>query len=167
MWLMPINKVDTSITNSLHDTALSISSGLLNLIKLGWTFGNEGVMTLAASWYIFHNQTLLEGTWMVAVGNIGGPLLFLAIYISSTATVRRSRSLFGYIDGSRVPQRACCHCGDPLRTARVSFNPSISSRFWKWVVIVVAVLMMLFIGFSRLFVGGHYLTDIMQVMPLD
>jgi membrane-associated phospholipid phosphatase len=28
------------------------------------------------------------------------------------------------------------------------------------VVIVLAVLMMLFIGFSRLFVGGHYLTDV-------
>ena len=38
--------------------------------------------------------------------------------------------------------------------------PTISSRFWKWVVIVLAVLMMLFIGFSRLFVGGHYLTDV-------
>jgi undecaprenyl-diphosphatase len=38
--------------------------------------------------------------------------------------------------------------------------PTISSRFWKWVVIVLAVLMMLFIGFSRIFTGGHYLTDV-------
>ena len=42
----PLIKVDTSITNALHDTALSISKGLLNFIKLGWTFGNEGVMIL-------------------------------------------------------------------------------------------------------------------------
>ena len=39
--------------------------------------------------------------------------------------------------------------------------PKISSRFWKAVVIVTAVLVILYIGFSRLFVGDHYLTDVL------
>ena len=39
--------------------------------------------------------------------------------------------------------------------------PKISSRFWKAVVIVTAGLIILFIGFSRLFVGDHYLTDVL------
>ena len=39
--------------------------------------------------------------------------------------------------------------------------PKISSRFWKAVVIVTAGLVILYIGFSRMFVGDHYLTDVL------
>ena len=34
------------------------------------------------------------------------------------------------------------------------------SLFWKWTVAIVSVLIILFIGFSRVFQGGHYLTDV-------
>lgn len=39
--------------------------------------------------------------------------------------------------------------------------PKIASRFWKAVVIVTAGVIILYIGFSRLFVGDHYLTDVL------
>ena len=39
--------------------------------------------------------------------------------------------------------------------------PKISSRFWKAVVIATMALVILYIGFSRLFVGDHYLTDVL------
>jgi undecaprenyl-diphosphatase len=39
--------------------------------------------------------------------------------------------------------------------------PKMPSRFWKAAVIVAAVLIILFIGFSRIFVGDHYLTDVL------
>jgi undecaprenyl-diphosphatase len=35
------------------------------------------------------------------------------------------------------------------------------SLFWKWVVILVSAFIILFIGFSRIFQGGHYLTDVL------
>jgi undecaprenyl-diphosphatase len=34
------------------------------------------------------------------------------------------------------------------------------SRFWKIIVIAAALLVIAFVGFSRVFTGGHYLTDI-------
>jgi undecaprenyl-diphosphatase len=37
----------------------------------------------------------------------------------------------------------------------------MSSVFWRWVVIISALVMIGFIGFSRIFTGGHYLTDIL------
>ena len=39
--------------------------------------------------------------------------------------------------------------------------PKMPSRFWKWVVGIVAVAIILFDGFSRVFQGNHYLTDVL------
>jgi membrane-associated phospholipid phosphatase len=38
--------------------------------------------------------------------------------------------------------------------------PKMPSLAWKWTVAIVSVLIVLFIGFSRVFQGGHYLTDV-------
>jgi undecaprenyl-diphosphatase len=40
--------------------------------------------------------------------------------------------------------------------------PKMHSAFWKGVVIAAAVLLIGFVGFSRIFTGGHYLTDILS-----
>jgi undecaprenyl-diphosphatase len=39
--------------------------------------------------------------------------------------------------------------------------PKMPSLFWKWTVIIAALLIVLFDGFSRIFQGGHYLTDVL------
>lgn len=38
----------------------------------------------------------------------------------------------------------------------------ITSSFWKVVVVAVVLLIIGFVGFSRIFTGGHYLTDILS-----
>jgi membrane-associated phospholipid phosphatase len=39
--------------------------------------------------------------------------------------------------------------------------PKMPSRFWRWTVGIAALLIVLFDGFSRVFQGGHYLTDVL------
>jgi undecaprenyl-diphosphatase len=39
--------------------------------------------------------------------------------------------------------------------------PKMPSRFWKWLIVIAAIVVILFITFSRLFLGGHYLTDVL------
>ena len=39
--------------------------------------------------------------------------------------------------------------------------PRLPSRFWKWTVAIVALMIVIFDGFSRVFQGGHYLTDVL------
>ncbi len=39
--------------------------------------------------------------------------------------------------------------------------PKMPSLFWKWTVIIGTLLIVLFDGFSRIFQGGHYLTDVL------
>ena len=40
--------------------------------------------------------------------------------------------------------------------------PKMPSAFWKGVVVAAALLIIGFVGFSRIFTGGHYLTDILS-----
>ncbi len=39
--------------------------------------------------------------------------------------------------------------------------PKMPSLFWKWVVALAAIALMAFVGFSRVFEGGHFLTDVL------
>ena len=39
--------------------------------------------------------------------------------------------------------------------------PRMPSLFWKWVIVLAAVLTMLFVGFSRVYENGHYLSDVL------
>jgi undecaprenyl-diphosphatase len=158
----PLLKVDTSVTNALHNTALSVSKGMLDFIKLGWTFGNEGVMVLGGLMGLyFIIRRYWKELWMVAVGNIGGPLMFLAL----SHIFNRHRPSFAVpvaatLTGPGFPSGHTVVAVTLYGLLAYLLIPTISSRFWKWAVIVLAVLIMLFIGFSRLFVGGHYLTDV-------
>ena len=39
--------------------------------------------------------------------------------------------------------------------------PKMPSTFWKVVVVAAALLIIGFVGFSRIFTGGHYMTDVL------
>jgi undecaprenyl-diphosphatase len=41
------------------------------------------------------------------------------------------------------------------------FVPKMPSRFWKWMLSIATVVLILFDGFSRVFQGNHYLTDVL------
>jgi undecaprenyl-diphosphatase len=157
----PLIKMDTSITNTLHDTALSISKGLLNFIKLGWYFGNEGVMILGGLMGVyFIIRRYWKEFWLTLVG-FGGTLLFQALI----HIFQRHRPVFAVpvattLTGFGFPSGHTVVAVTLYGLLAYLLLPTISSRFGKCVVIVISILIMLFIGFSRLFTGGHYLTDV-------
>jgi undecaprenyl-diphosphatase len=39
--------------------------------------------------------------------------------------------------------------------------PKMPSRFWKWALVIAMTVIVLFDGFSRIFQGSHYLTDVL------
>ncbi len=39
--------------------------------------------------------------------------------------------------------------------------PKMPSLFWKWVVGLAALALVLFVGFARVFEGGHFLSDVL------
>lgn len=159
----PLIAVDTSVANTLHDTALHISKGLLNFIKAGWTMGNEVVMALGLILIVyFVVRRYWQELWMGVVGNVGGPLLFLAI----SHIFNRHRPVFAVpvantLTGPGFPSGHAVIAVTLYGLIAYLLLPTISSRLAKSAVIVIALLIVLFIGFSRIFTGGHYLTDVL------
>jgi membrane-associated phospholipid phosphatase len=159
----PLISVDISVTNALHDTALRISKGLLNFINAGWTMGNEVVMALGVIMGVyFIIRRFWQEFWMGLVGNVGGPLWFLAL----SHLFNRHRPAFAVpvaytLTGPGFPSGHTVIAVTLYGLLAYLLLPTISSRLGKCLVIAITLLIMLFIGFSRIFMGGHYLTDVL------
>ena len=97
---------------------------------------------------------------MVTLGWLGSALIF---YTLSTLIDRARPTTMIWIIVS-IPGFPSGHA-----VASVTFYslmayllfPKMPSTFWKAVVVAAALFISLFIGFSRIFTGGHYLTDIL------
>ncbi|MDD5370845.1 MAG: phosphatase PAP2 family protein, partial [Anaerolineaceae bacterium] len=100
---------------------------------------------------------LIATTWL-AIGLAGSSLLFLSLsnLLGSTrllAQIWIVENIPGFPSGHAI-------------TVVVFYGllayllaPKMPSAFWKGIVIAVAFVIISFVGFSRVFTGGHYLTD--------
>jgi undecaprenyl-diphosphatase len=159
----PLLTVDTSIANALHNAALHTSPGMLNFIESGFFIGKELVIItgiLMGVYYVIRRYW--KEFWMVVVGKVGGLLIFegLSLYV-----FHRDRPAFE-VPITKVLTFPGFPSGHAIATVTTYgliaylLLPTISSRFAKWVVISITLFVILFVGFSRIFVGGHYLTDV-------
>ena len=98
---------------------------------------------------------------MVAIGGIGAALLFHSL----STLIARHRPLTqiwvivnlpGYPSGHAISTVVC------YGLLAYLFAPKIPSVFWKVFLAASALFLIGFIGFSRIFTGGHYLTDILS-----
>jgi len=157
----PLLNFDTSVSNALHTTALSLSKGMLALLNSGWYLGNEVAIVLSLLMGIyFLIKRYWQEFWMVLVGNVGAPLLFLA----TSHIFNRHRPVFAVpvehtLSGPGFPSGHCVIAVTCYGLLAYLLLPRIKSGFGKFMVIAISVLIVLFIGFSRVFVGGHYPTD--------
>jgi len=97
---------------------------------------------------------------MVTLGGIGGSLLFYSL----SAFIARPRPLTQIWNIVHVPSFPSGHTISSVvcyGLLAYLLAPKISSAFWKWVVVAAALLIMIWVGFSRVFTAGHYLTDVL------
>jgi membrane-associated phospholipid phosphatase len=159
----PMLQVDTRVANDLHAFALQSSPIVRQIMIFGFYLGEQGIMViglLLALYFLYRRFWAGLAMVVIAWAAEGGIWLALSQYYD------RARPVFdvavwhkmtepGFPSGHSI---AAVMCFGLLAYLIV---PKISSRFWKAVVIATAGLVILFIGFSRLFVGDHYLTDVL------
>jgi membrane-associated phospholipid phosphatase len=158
----PLLAWDKAIANTLPAIGLKSPSFVRVLMDTGFYLGKEVIMVLdilLALYFIY--KKYWQELAMVTIGWTGSALLF---YCLST-----------FIDRARPPTMIWILVSIPgfpsgHAVATVTFYgllayllvPKITSSFWKAVVVAGAILIIGFVGFSRIFTGGHYLTDILS-----
>jgi len=157
----PLLRWDTPLYREFHNVALKEPPRDIQTLTFGFFTGREVVeiISIILALYFLHKRFWPE-LWMLVLGVGGGAVLWYAL----------SR----FFDRPRPPAQIGIAVSDPsfpsghVITAVLFygllaylFAPKMPSLFWKWVVWIAAILMMLFIGFSRIFLGGHYLSDVL------
>lgn len=154
---------DASLANLLHAQALKGPPYAKPLMIASFYLGREVtvVMAVLLGGYYFLKRYWRE-FWMVALGSGGAGALWF--YLSGLFA--RPRPVFP------SPIWIQLHSGSfpsgHTLTAVVSYGflaymlvSQTTSPFWKWCFALLAVAMMLLIGYSRLYLGDHYLTDVL------
>lgn len=155
-------KWDLDFVNRMHAAALSSPVWMKNVMLAGYYIGQHGYI---ATGVILGIYFLFKRFWkeffMVVVLYAGQGILFLSL----TSLVARPRPVFSENIGS-VISYASFPSGHMISSV-IMFGllayflvPKISSRVGKAAAILLALLLVVFIGYSRFFMGAHYITDV-------
>ena len=159
----PLIQLDVPVSNAIHAAALQSSLVVRDLMILGFYVGEHLIVAIGAllAVYFLYKRFWPElGMVVIAWAGEGAIWLFLSQYYN------RPRPVFdvpvwhqmtspGFPSGHVI---AAVMCYGLLAYLLI---PKSSSRFWKIAISVMAGLIILYIGVSRLFVGDHYLSDVL------
>lgn len=155
-------ELDSQILNNVHLIALQSSPIVLDIMKFGFYLAQYGFIIFGALLVLYF---LYKRFWtelsMVLIAWVGeAPLWYL-----TSAYFDRHRPTF-QISVWRQMTAPSFPSGHSL-SAVMCFGllaylvlPKISSPFWKAVVILLTLAAIIYAGYSRIFVGDHFPTDV-------
>lgn len=164
----PLIQVDVPVGNNIHEAALQSSPFIRGVMIFGFYLGEHVIAAIGALLALYF---LYKRFWpelcMVVIAWAGEGSIWLVL----SQYYGRPRPLFdvsvwhqmttpGFPSGHSISAVMC------FGLLAYLLVPKIPLRFWKSVAIAGAVLVVLFIGFSRIFVGDHYLTDVLAGFAL-
>ncbi len=157
----PLLEWDRLLANTLPAIGLRSPAYVKNLMDLGFYMGKEVTMVLGGllGLYFIYKRFWEELT-MALLGWVGGAAVFNLI----STIIGRPRPPTQIWIVVNIPGFPSGHA----ITVVVFYGllaywlaPKMPSIFGKIVVVAAALLIIGFVGFSRIFTGGHYLTDIL------
>ena len=156
----PLAEADRSARDTLHQFALSHSMfvAVMRLISnSGSALAWQIVLGVVVAWLLWRRLWRLAA--FVVVTGIGSSLLNTAV----KAAVNRPRPLVDHplvhLPGASFPSGHAQAAMTGYAVLVLVFIPVVSPR-WRKVVIVAAAVMVLAIGFSRVALAAHYVSDV-------
>jgi membrane-associated phospholipid phosphatase len=155
--------LDTQVSISLHNTALQSSYYMIDLMTFGYYVGEHIIILiglLLAIYYIHHHYWL--ELWMIGLAWSGEGFIWSQL----SQYYHRARPVFDtpiwhkmVVDGFPSGHTfSTVMCYSFLAYVLVR---SFKSWLAKLLIILSALVIILFVGYSRLFVGDHFLTDVL------
>jgi membrane-associated phospholipid phosphatase len=156
----PLLRWDVPVYRSLHATALKVPWYVNEVMFFGYFVGKELIQLciLILGLYFLHKRLWQELTMML-VGSAGGSLVWH--FINNYFNRPRPEAQLGI--SLTNPSFPSGHVSSSVLfyglLAYLLF-PKMPGRLWKWLLVIGTILWLAFAGFSRVFQGGHYLTDV-------
>lgn len=156
----PLLKWDVPLARQMYVQAVKQPERIIEILIFGFFVGKEmlQVIVIILSLYFLYKRFWPE-LGMLLIGAGGGAIIWY--YLTGVFDRVRPTNQIGIVvsdpsfpSGHTISAVLC------YGFLAYLLIPRMPSLFWKWVVGIAAILTMAFIGFSRVYLGGHYLTDI-------
>ncbi len=153
---------DTLLAAQLHAMALKLPPSILENMTFGFFLGKQDLQILGfvLVLYFLHKRYWPE-LGMVVIGWMGGSLIWN--WLIQFFNRPRPQQQLG-MEVKTIPSFPSGHSMFALLAIGLLaylLVPKMPSVFWKYVVSLLAILTILFVGFSRVLEGGHYLSDVL------
>ena len=156
----PLLQWDTPLNRQFHSEAVSMPARIIELLIFGFFVGKE---LLQVSVVILSVYFLYKRYWpellMLLIGSGGGAILW-SILIGIFNRPRPTDQIGIVVTDNSFPSGHTISSMICYGFLAYLLVPKMPSLFWKWVIVIASLLTMAFIGFSRVFLGGHYLSDV-------
>jgi len=160
-------QLDLSVYKELLAVARSSSAGVNDMILFGFFVGKQAVqwIVLILSIYFLSQRYWLEFA-ILQISTQGGGIIKNLI-IDYFARPRPPDQL-GFVTTTLASFPSGHALGTMICYGFLAYLlvPKMPSPFWKWILSIAISALVLFEGFSRIFHGNHYLTDVLAAFSL-
>jgi membrane-associated phospholipid phosphatase len=158
----PLVQWDRALANTLPAIALKSPTFVKYTMITAFYVGERVIIVIdiLLSLYFLYKRYWRELA-MVTIGGVGAALLFhsFSTFIGRQRPPTQIWNIVhipGFPSGHAISIVAC------YGLLAYLLVPKMPSVFWKVVVVSAALFIIGFVGFSRVFTGGHYLTDVLS-----
>lgn len=157
----PMIAEDTALASQLHAEAVKTANTTGETATFGFFLGKEVIELIGVVLVVyFVYKKFWPEVAMIVIGWSGGTVIwyFITRYFDRVRPAQQMGIAVHYpsFPSGHTMQAMLC-----FGLLAYFLIPHMPSTFWKWVIGIAAVVTMLFIGASRVFQGGHYLSDVL------
>jgi membrane-associated phospholipid phosphatase len=157
----PLLQWDVPLAQQFHAQAIDQPERIIEILIFGFFVGKEllQVIVIILSLY-FLNKRFWPELAILLIGTGGGAIIWYFL-TGIFDRVRPAQQIGIAVSDPSFPSGHAVSAVICYGFLAYLFIPKMPSLLWKWVVAIAAISTMAFIGFSRVFLGGHYVTDIL------
>lgn len=157
----PLLQWDTTLNREFHADAVKEPPRIIELLIFGFYVGKEmlQVIVVILGLYFLYKRFWPELA-MLLIGAGGGAIIWYFL-IDVFQRHRPAEQIGIVVTDNSFPSGHAISSVIVYGLLAYLFLPKMPSRFWKAILVIAVIFTILYVGYSRVFLGGHYMTDIL------